>query len=115
MTSDLVEAIDELSAAIEAQLGPLAPAVELLCTIPGVVRRAAEVIIAETGGDMCAFPTAKHLTSWAGMCPGNHESACRRTLGQDAQGLDMAQPDVGPDSRDAMTVLSEIEHGAETR
>src|SRR5687767_1163625 len=56
-------AIDDLSAAIEAQLGPFAPAVELLCSIPGVGRRAAEVIIAETGGDVSAFPTAKHLAS----------------------------------------------------
>ena len=63
----LDEAADELSAAIAEQLGPLAPAVELLCTIPGVGRRAAEVILAETGGDMTAFPTAKHLASWAGM------------------------------------------------
>jgi transposase len=43
----LDDAIDELSGAIEEQLGPFAPAVELLCTIPGVGRRAAEVIIAE--------------------------------------------------------------------
>jgi transposase len=71
----LDEAIDDLSTAIEAQLGPLASAVELLCTIPGVGRRAAEVILAEPGGDMTAFPSAKHLASWAGMCPGNDESA----------------------------------------
>jgi transposase len=71
----LDEAIAQLSEAIEQQIAPLAPAVELLCTIPGVGRRAAEVIIAETGGDMSAFPTAKHLTSWAGVCPGNDLSA----------------------------------------
>jgi transposase len=82
----LDEAIDELSAAIEKQLGPFAPAVELLCTIPGVGRRAAEVIIAETGGDMTAFPTAKHLASWAGMCPGNDESAGKRRMGKTRKG-----------------------------
>src|SRR5215218_274709 len=82
----LDEAIDELSAAIEEQLGPFAPAVELLCTIPGVGRRAAEVIIAETGGDMTAFPTAKHLASWAGMCPGNDESAGKRRSGKTRKG-----------------------------
>jgi transposase len=71
----LDESIAELSQAVEKQIAPLAPAVELLCTIPGVQRRTAEVIIAETGGDMSAFPTAKHLTSWAGVCPGNDESA----------------------------------------
>src|SRR4051795_11286412 len=82
----LDEAIDDLSIAIEAQLGPLAPAVELLCTIPGVDRRAAEVILAETGGDMTAFPSAKHLASWAGMCPGNDESAGKRRTGKTRKG-----------------------------
>lgn len=82
----LDEAIDDLSTAIEAQLGPLAPAVELLCTIPGVGRRAAEVIIAETGGDMTAFASAKHLASWAGMCPGNDESAGKRRSGKTRKG-----------------------------
>src|SRR3954452_17570501 len=82
----LEEAIDELSAAIEEQLGPFAAAVELLCTIPGVGRRAAEVIIAETGGDMSVFPTAKHLASWAGMCPGNDESAGKRRTGKTRKG-----------------------------
>jgi transposase len=82
----LDEAIDELSAAIAEQLGPFAPAVELLCTIPGVGRRAAEVIIAETGGDMSAFPSAKHLASWAGMCPGNDESAGKRRSGKTRKG-----------------------------
>jgi transposase len=82
----LDEAIDELSAAIEQQLGPFAPAVELLCTIPGVGRRAAEVIIAETGGDMTAFPSAKHLASWEGMCPGNDESAGKRRSGKTRKG-----------------------------
>ena len=70
----LDEAITELSTAIEEQIAPFASAVELLCTIPGVQRRTAEVIIAETGGDMNAFPTAKHLASWAGICPGNDQS-----------------------------------------
>jgi len=82
----LDEAIDDLSTAIETQLGPLAPAVELLCTIPGVGRRAAEVIIAETGGDMTAFASAKHLASWAGMCPGNDESAGKRRSGKTRKG-----------------------------
>jgi transposase len=59
----LDESIDRLSAAIERHIAPLEAAVELLRTIPGVERRAAEVIIAETGGDMTAFPTAAHLAS----------------------------------------------------
>jgi transposase len=82
----LDDAIDRLSAAIEAQIAPFAAAVELLCTIPGVERRAAEVLIAETGGDMTAFPTAKHLASWAGVCPGNNESAGKRRPGRSRQG-----------------------------
>lgn len=82
----LDESIAELSQAIEEQLGPFAAAVELLSTIPGVARRTAEVIIAETGGDMSAFPTAKHLASWAGVCPGNDESAGKRRSGRSRKG-----------------------------
>jgi transposase len=82
----LDESIDRLSAAIEEQIAPFAAAVELLCTIPGVERRAAEVLIAETGGDMSAFPTAKHLVSWAGVCPGNNESAGKCRSGRSRQG-----------------------------
>ena len=58
----------------------------MLCTIPGVGRRAAEVIITETGGDMSAFPSAKQLASWAGMCPGNDESAGKRRSGRTRKG-----------------------------
>jgi transposase len=82
----LDESIAELSQAIEEQIRPFEPAVELLCTIPGIQRRTAEVIIAETGGDMSAFPTAKHLASWAGVCPGNDESAGKRRSGRTTKG-----------------------------
>jgi transposase len=83
----LDESIAELSVEIEAQLGPFGnKQVELLCTIPGVARRSAEVIIAETGGDMSAFPTAKHLVSWAGVCPGNDQSAGKRRSGKTTKG-----------------------------
>ena len=82
----LDEAIQRLSEEIEEHIHPFAPAVELLCTIPGVGRRTAEVIIAETGGDMTAFPTAKHLASWAGVCPGNDQSAGRRRQGKTRKG-----------------------------
>ncbi len=82
----LEEQIDLLSEAIEEQIRPFEQAVELLCTIPGVQRRTAEVIVAETGADMSAFPTAKHLASWAGQCPGNDQSAGKRRSGRTRKG-----------------------------
>ena len=82
----LDEQIDRLSEAIEEQIRPFESAVELLCTIPGVQRRTAEVIVAETGADMSAFPTAKRLASWAGQCPGNDQSAGKRRSGRTRKG-----------------------------
>jgi transposase len=82
----LDESIEQLSEAIKEQIAPCAPAVELLCTIPGVQRRTAEVIIAETGGDMTKFASAKHLASWAGVCPGNDQSAGKRRSGKTTKG-----------------------------
>ncbi|MGH3131219.1 MAG: IS110 family transposase [Gaiellaceae bacterium] len=82
----LDEAIDRLSDAIEEQLVPFAPAVELLCTIPGIQKRTAQVILAEIGPDMSVFPTAKHLASWAGQCPGNDRSAGKRRSGRTRKG-----------------------------
>jgi transposase len=74
--------IEALTARIEEEIRPFEPAVELLRSIPGVERRAAEVIIAEIGTDMSVFPTAAHLASWAGMCPGNNASAGKRNSGR---------------------------------
>jgi transposase len=82
----LDEAIDRLSEAIEEQLVPFGRAVELLCTIPGIQKRTAQVIIAEIGPDMSVFPTAKHLASWAGQCPGNDRSAGKRRSGRTRKG-----------------------------
>lgn len=62
---------------IEEAMTPFRPARELLMSIPGFSRIVAEVFIAETGGDMSAFPTAGHLASWAGVSPGSNESAGR--------------------------------------
>lgn len=61
-------------------------AIALLCSIPGISRRAAEGILAEIGLDMTRFPSAGHLASWAGMCPGNSESAGKRLSGKTRKG-----------------------------
>ncbi|MGH3585773.1 MAG: IS110 family transposase, partial [Pseudonocardia sp.] len=82
----LDEQIEQLSAAIEEQIRPFAAAVELLCTMPGVGQRTAEVVIAEIGTDMSVFPTAGHLASWAGQCPDNDQSAGKRRSGRTRKG-----------------------------
>ena len=70
--------IESLSEHIDAVIGPLASCIDLLSTFPGVSKTVAEIIIAETGADMTQFPTAAHLASWAGVCPGHNESAGKR-------------------------------------
>jgi transposase len=82
----LDEQIDRLSDAIEEQIRPFAPAVELLCTITGFQRRGAECVIAEIGVDMSTFATARHLASWSGQCSGNDESAGKRRSGKSRNG-----------------------------
>ncbi|MFG2130676.1 transposase [Streptomyces sp. NPDC048751] len=59
----------QLDETIEKATAPFRGALDLLDTIPGINRAVAEVIIAETGGDMSRFPSARHLASWAGACP----------------------------------------------
>jgi transposase len=78
--------IDELTARIQALLDPHQAAVALLVGIPGVSHRTAQVILAEIGTDMSRFPTAGHLASWAGMCPGNNESAGKHRSGRTRYG-----------------------------
>jgi len=80
------ESIKRLSDQIEEVIAPFAEEVKLLDTIPGVDRRTAEVIIAECGPDMTRFPSASHLASWAGMCPGNNESGGKRRSGKTRKG-----------------------------
>jgi transposase len=69
--------IARLSTRIEEAMEPFSAARDLLVSIPGFSRMVAEVVIAETGGDMRIFPTAGHLASWAGLSPGSNESAGR--------------------------------------
>jgi len=79
-------AIERLNHQVEERLRPFEQEIGWLDTIPGVNRRTAEVLWAETGGDMSRFPSARHLASWAGMCPGNNESAGKRRSGRTRKG-----------------------------
>jgi transposase len=78
--------IAEYAARIEEVAAPFAEAAARLETIPGLGGRAAEVIVAEIGTDMTKFPSAGHLASWAGLCPGNNESAGKRRTGKTTKG-----------------------------
>lgn len=69
--------IARIDTRIEEAMAPFRDRRDALTTIPGVSEHVADVIIAETGGDMSVFPTAGHLASWAGVCPGSNESAGR--------------------------------------
>ena len=84
---DYVEdAIEALSVRIEEVLRPFAARVQPLDAIPGVNQRAIEGIVAEIGLDMTPFPSDRHLVSWAGICPGHHESAGKRQSGKTRKG-----------------------------
>jgi transposase len=82
----LEDLIDRYGARIAEAMRPFAEAEARLMTIPGIGRPAAEVIVAEIGTDMSQFATAGHLTSWAGLCPGNNESAGKRRGGRTTKG-----------------------------
>jgi transposase len=105
----LLEQYDFLETKIKSiseRLGVLAPssfqaAVEKLDQIAGIAERGARALLAETGTDMSRFPTHRHFASWAGQCPGNHESAGKRKTGK--------TPDA---NRHLDSVLTEIAHAA---
>jgi transposase len=83
---NLDEAIARFDQEIERYCAPFEAAVVLLDTIPGVARQTAEIIVSEIGTDMQRFPTADHLASWAGVAPGNDESAGKRRSGKTRKG-----------------------------
>jgi transposase len=105
----LLEQYDFLEKKIESvseRVGAVAPssfrtAVEQLDAVAGIGERAARALLAETGTDMSQFPTYKHLASWAGQCPGNHESAGKRHSGKTPAA-----------NRHIDAVLTEIAHAA---
>jgi transposase len=82
----LDETIARVSGEIAERVRPDEEAIARLDTIPGVGRSVAETLVAEIGTDLTRFPTAKHLASWAGLCPGNHESAGKRRSGKTRKG-----------------------------
>jgi transposase len=85
-----IDSLDETMARfdheIEEYCRPFEEAVQLLDTIPGVGRQAAEIIVSEIGIDMLRFPDANHLAAWAGVAPGNNESAGKRRSGRTRRG-----------------------------
>ncbi len=83
---ELDAALQRVSDAIAERLRPFASALNRLQTIPGVGLRTAQTILVEVGPDMTRFPSAGHLASWAGVCPGHHESAGKRRSGKTRHG-----------------------------
>ena len=93
LLSSILNHIDDMSRRIEAldtfvaeQMREVSAAIDALCKIPGIATTSAQIIIAEIGTDMSRFPSAAHLCSWAGVCPGNRESAGKRSSGKTNRG-----------------------------
>ena len=82
----LNELIEECDARIEEMMRPFQEEVAQLSEITGLKKRTIEAIIAEVGVDMSRFPSEKHIASWAGVCPGNNESAGKRKSGSTGKG-----------------------------
>ena len=82
----LERSIEALDAEVDRVIAPFARARDHLDTITGVGKRAAECILAEIGVDMTVFPTAGHLASWAGRCPGNNVTGGKRYSGRTRHG-----------------------------
>jgi transposase len=100
-----IDSLDETIARFDEQVEeycrPFEQAVTQLDTIPGVARQTAEVIVSEIGSDMSRFPTADHLAAWAGVAPGNNESAGKRRSGK-----------TRPGNKALRAALNQAAHGA---
>ena len=90
--SFLDEEIDALSEEVAQRVDPFEETVAAVDAIPGVGRRTAEVIVAEMGTDMSRFPSAGHLASWAGVCPGNNRSAEKHKRAPTTKGNNWLKP-----------------------
>jgi len=82
----LDEAIERISLEVSCRLVPFSKTVEVMDLVPGINQRVAEGILSEIGVDMSCFPTDGHAASWAGLCPGNNESAGKRKSGKTRKG-----------------------------
>ena len=76
--SNIEAEIDHLDKEIERRMQPIEERIRKLCEIPGMSTNSLRELLAEIGVDMDVFPTAEHLTSWAGLAPGNNESAGKK-------------------------------------
>lgn len=83
---DLNRRISTLDKLVQDYMAEYEAAITALCDIPGIAQRSAEIILAEIGLDMSRFPSDAHLCSWAGVCPGNYQSAGRRKHGKTTKG-----------------------------
>lgn len=82
----LDEAIERISLEVSCRIAPFSKTVEVIDLVPGINQRVAEGVLSEIGVDMTCFPTDGHAASWAGLCPGNNESAGKRKSGRTRKG-----------------------------
>ncbi len=83
---ELTKMVDRLDDQVDRLMAPFDEPATRLLTIPGVGKRTVETVVAEIGVDMSRFPSAAHLASWAGLCPGNDESAGKTRSGRARKG-----------------------------
>lgn len=84
--NDMAERIEKLNKMVDKYMEKYEKNIKKLEKIPGIGKMSAQIILAEIGQDMKQFPTAGHLASWAGICPGNNESAGKRRSGKTRKG-----------------------------